>query len=253
MDFDLQLAIRLGETITALYSGALAPTIVDIRTDTQVRVDQVYAAPGLPWQDGEFVISAPGTDSLRDWLSDIRVLKVSDGYGAKVHRGFHQAFAAVIEQVAVALPSNATITLTGHSLGAAVITRIARELRRRGFGRIRNVYLFGCPRVGNGAWARDYNRALGAHTFRIVNARDPVPWLPLPLPILRSGIYTHTDRLVYLPRAGGVEIDETVLKHLPDALTAWQDRTEEQRFFGDILTARCHQMTSYLTKLKQLT
>lgn len=243
---NLKLAIMCAESIAALYRGTLAATIEDRETDTQVRIEQAHA--------GEFIIIFPGTASLRDWRTDAKILKTDwDGEGGKAHRGFVEAYRSVGSQICVYLRDYGAerVTLTGHSLGGALATLCADVVADMGL-EIEGVYTFGSPRVGNRTFARNYNEDLAHVTYRIVNARDPVPWLPLPLPIPRTGLYTHVDSMVYLPQEGGVEIDAALLQHLGDLAATVRDQAQSQRFFGDVLSARTHQITAYLAQLKHL-
>lgn len=240
--FNLNLAIECAEAIRAVYSRALKPTINEPGTDTQVRIEEAHA--------GEFFIIFPGTASFRDWRTDAKILKTDwDGEGAMVHRGFAQALESVAHQIGEQIRPAKSLVITGHSLGGALATLLADQLADLDI--VTAVYTFGSPRVGNRTFARCYSEALHHRTFRIVNARDPVPWLPFPLPVPRSGIYTHVAGQIYLPHDGGIEI-EPVLPHVADAVATVRDQAQEQKFFGDVLTARTHQITSYLTKLKQL-
>lgn len=247
MIFNLKTAIQCAEAIAAMYRGQLAPTIEDRETDTQVRIEQAHA--------GEFIIIFPGTASLRDWRTGAKILKTDwDSEGAMTHRGFAEAYRSVGSQIACWLDEYQaeTVTITGHSLGGALATLCADVLQDMGLD-VAGVYTFGSPRVGNRTFARQYDEDLDYLTHRVVNARDPVPWLPLPLPIPRTGIYTHVGSLVYLPHDGGLEIESALLQHLGDIAATVRDQAQSQRFFGDVLSARTHQITAYLDKLKALT
>lgn len=241
---NLTLAIECAEAIAALYRGDLKPTIEDRATDTQVRVEQAHR--------GEFIIIFPGTASARDWRTDAKILKTSWWENAMVHSGFAEAFRSVGAEIMEALYAGRAerVVITGHSLGGALATLCADALEDAGFD-IEGVYTFGSPRVGNRTFARNYNEDLAPLTYRIVNARDPVPWLPLPLWSPRTGIYTHVDSLVYLPHDGGIEMD-ALLPHLGDAVATLRDQSQGQKFFGDVLTARTHNINQYLLKLKAI-
>ncbi|XP_048542049.1 phospholipase A1-Ibeta2, chloroplastic-like [Triticum urartu] len=71
-----------------------------------------------------------------------------------------------------------SITVTGHSLGAALAVLIADELAGHGDAPKQvTVFSFGGPRVGNRAFAERVE-ARGARVLRVVNAHDVVPHLP---------------------------------------------------------------------------
>jgi triacylglycerol lipase len=243
---NLTLAIECAEAIAAMSRGDLAATIEDRSTDTQVRIEQAH--------NGEFILIFPGTASRRDWRTDAKILKTDwNGDGAKTHSGFTEAYRSIGSQVCDFLREYQAerVIITGHSLGGALATLCADVVADLGVD-IAGVYTFGSPRVGNRTFARQYNEDLAEVTYRVVNARDPVPWLPLPLWIPRTGIYTHVDSIVYLPHEGGIEAGAALLSHLGDAVATLRDQAQEQKFFGDVLTARCHSIHSYLEKLKGL-
>jgi hypothetical protein len=78
-----------------------------------------------------------------------------------------------------------SITVTGHSLGAALAVLIADELAGGVAGRAKApvaVFSFGGPRVGDRAFASRVE-ARGARVLRVVNAHDVVPRFPPRLPL----------------------------------------------------------------------
>lgn len=87
------------------------------------------------------MISIRGSSSLRNWLANVQarlkeVPKVCSG--CKVHTGFHEAMQealpAVMKSVEELRRKNPgyTVVATGHSLGGAVATLVAEEVRRLG-------------------------------------------------------------------------------------------------------------------------
>lgn len=114
----------------------------------------------------------------------------------QVHRGFWRAWVGnaydarllgrVGELVAeMSSTSTPRVMLTGHSLGGATATLAAHALAQRppGGGAHRPpvqpiVYTFGQPRVGNVAFATEYDR-LVPHHFAVINDLDPVPRVPV--------------------------------------------------------------------------
>jgi hypothetical protein len=68
--------------------------------------------------------------------------------------------------------------VTGHSLGGALATLTSYHLAKLGHT-IYGVYTIACPRVGNPAFARDYNDTVPYH-YRSANLDDLVTQLPLP-------------------------------------------------------------------------
>jgi len=74
------------------------------------------------------LIAFRGTESIRDWITDLNARRVTRPYGL-VHRGFYHAFNDVrtrLERVLESFPER-KIVLTGHSLGGALATVAAAE------------------------------------------------------------------------------------------------------------------------------
>jgi hypothetical protein len=71
-----------------------------------------------------------------------------------------------------------SVVLTGHSIGGAVATLAATELRTMGYKA--DLYTYGSPRAGNEAFAAfttDQAPGLGGN-YRMTHVNDPVPQLP---------------------------------------------------------------------------
>jgi pimeloyl-ACP methyl ester carboxylesterase len=121
--------------------------------------------------------------AFEDWGPNLNCgLVREDGAGGLVCRGFQsladEVWPALLDGLA-AHPGK-TVTLAGHSQGGAVAVLLAARLHRTGV-RVREVFQFGAPRVGNGA----YVEALPLPCWRFENKNDVVPWLPFHLPTLR--------------------------------------------------------------------
>lgn len=66
----------------------------------------------------------------------------------------------------------------GHSLGAAVATLCAFHIEKVFPGRVKCLYSFASPMIGNQNFANVFNPLLEEKTFRIANVNDSVPYLP---------------------------------------------------------------------------
>jgi triacylglycerol lipase len=88
-----------------------------------------------------------------------------------------------------AAPTEASITVTGHSLGGALSTLYVIEHARKGKSGKPQICTFGSPRVGDAAFAQEFNE-LGLTSWRIVNKQDLVPHIPFDI----LG-YKHVDAL----------------------------------------------------------
>jgi triacylglycerol lipase len=232
---NLHLAISLARQIAALYAHDAAPNVVDRHTDTQVLVEQ------LP--DGRWAIVFPGTASLRDAWTDVKIRKERWTInGGRVHRGFANAYRGVWDAISHRLPFNSRLIIAGHSLGGALATLAADTLN--GPHHVEGVYTFGSPRVGNATFARNYNKDLRNVSYRFVNAGDPVPHLPWVF-----ATYRHVDQIVYLDRSGALVVDAA----LQAAISEWRATLETvANPPANLALAEPHAMTSYLAKLEAL-
>ncbi|GKU94438.1 hypothetical protein SLEP1_g7934 [Rubroshorea leprosula] len=95
-----------------------------------------------------------------------------------------------------------SITVTGHSVGAALATLNAVDLVVNQYNKPSNgsdnsgcmvsAIVSGCPRIGNDGFSQFLSRLKGIHILRITNADDPVPNLPKWLQIRFT--YTHVGK-----------------------------------------------------------
>lgn len=81
-----------------------------------------------------------------------------------------------IENARIRFP-NETITITGHSLGAAISLFDALAIQNTFKNATLQTILFGMPRIGNAEFANLVDATLPAQKH-IINQRDPVPHLP---------------------------------------------------------------------------
>jgi pimeloyl-ACP methyl ester carboxylesterase len=108
------------------------------------------------------------------WI-DGRFLPAVHQAGGKVHAGFLKAFTEIagrLDLIVKARRPEQTLWLTGHSMGGALATLGAAH-----FGRetVQGLYTYGCPRVGDAAFARVL--PLETHV-RFVHRDDWVPTGP---------------------------------------------------------------------------
>ena len=158
----------------------------------------------------DIVIALRGTCTVLEWAENVRagLVPATDGHAdaspeaskAKVECGFWNIYKTagerspslsemVVSEVRRLLDQykgeEVSITVTGHSLGAALAVLIADELAggvaRRAKAPVA-VFSFGGPRVGNRAFAARVE-ARGARVLRVVNAHDVVPRFPPSLPL----------------------------------------------------------------------
>ncbi|KAL0943663.1 lipase [Colletotrichum truncatum] len=156
------------------------------------------------------VIAIRSSHNVRNWITNILFgLDDCDFVDdCKIHSGFSNAWDevkdSVINYVKAAKAANPTFTViaTGHSLGGAISTIAAADLRRQGFPT--DVYTYGSPRVGNEAFTKFVTDQPGAE-FRITHLDDPVPRLP---PIFLG--YRHTSPEYWLSTGSTTTVNYTI-------------------------------------------
>lgn len=155
----------------------------------------IYDANGFVGYDSvanEVIVSFSGTDPLaiENWIDDLDFIKEGYSYcsGCEVHKGFYESYKSVDSTVKSLVTSyqsqhpSASISITGHSLGAAMAAHCLAELTHAntaGTGSYHNIttaYTFGMPRVGNEEFENWYKGNM-VGTFRVVHRKDPVPHL----------------------------------------------------------------------------
>jgi len=171
--FDISNASACATASAVAYQDA--PTVRCDRTDTQVVVVELPDCR---------IVAFRGTANLRDFITDAQfwretLVEEADGSDCQVHCGFLAAYESIIEELTAHLRGlpELPIFITGHSLGGALAILAALELKRQKFP-IVQVYTFGQPRVGNGAFKRLYEWSLGPVTFRVVHEEDIVARIP---------------------------------------------------------------------------
>ncbi len=126
-----------------------------------------------------------GTDSAQDWHTDFTFWKKTIPYGnteskIRVHAGFLDAYKC--PHIRGRIQSMITgevrqVRVTGHSYGAALAVLCGVDLQYNFPDRDFEVLLFGCPRVGNRAFAKSYDKRL-FKTLRVENGNDIVTKVP---------------------------------------------------------------------------
>eukprot|EP00435_Cladocopium_sp_Y103_P014562 s637_g3.t1 len=172
------------------YGGRLWEVIVhNPATETLVigRKDTTTSVLEVGFR-GTVTEDAHGNTSWANWASNVHTvtapLQGSDGDNLTVlvHKGFQDAYLAINLAVISWLESNAgnepLLRIAGHSLGAALATLFAVDIKQRGW-QIDGVVTFGSPRVGQRGFKSLYQE-LELHncTVRFANDYDPVTWVP---------------------------------------------------------------------------
>jgi len=136
-------------------------------------------------QSREMIIAFRGTDNFLDFKVDMDFWKMQPAYGnslskIRVHRGFYKAYhhECVRNKIRYFLkPDIEKIYITGHSMGAALAMLCAVDLQYNFPDKYYEVVVFGCPRVGNKAFVKSFNKRI-IKTLRFENGNDIVTKLP---------------------------------------------------------------------------
>ena len=118
--------------------------------------------------------------SILDWLQDMLAEPGSrPDLPGKVHTGFYDATAAIIDQVAsqVKTKGSKPVYVTGHSLGGAMAVLGAWIMQATYGIKIAQVMTFAAPKPGDSAFQAAYQKVFASHV-RYENYDDLVPLLP---------------------------------------------------------------------------
>lgn len=144
-----------------------------------------------------------GTVTPREWIFDANIKlqtyrlanwgKVSDGF-QNIYRRCRDSFMKTLGELSADLP----LFITGHSLGSALSLLSLPDIVHSTHFKTPTLYNFASPRVGDAAFGRAYSKLSGQKIFRLVNSSDLVTSIPLPvgIPVLPSGYYTHVGQPV---------------------------------------------------------
>ncbi|KFY59879.1 hypothetical protein V497_04033 [Pseudogymnoascus sp. VKM F-4516 (FW-969)] len=157
----------------------------------------------------EIVLAFKGSASIRNFLADLNFALVDFGCpGCKAHVGFTAAWLEPRSAILAALAKTRAqypdykIVTTGHSLGGAVATLAALELRSSGYEV--DLYTYGSPRTGNAAFATFVSAQPGINA-RVTHVNDLAPRVP---PMILGG-YRHTTPEYWLSTGGPTTTDYT--------------------------------------------
>ncbi len=164
----------------------------------------VATAYFLRSQDGRVgIIAFRGTqpENFINWLTDADLSLRAFHFG-KIHNGVYNNVQAVWNDLIDAVEAAAaegtgegsnghgepprsplqTLYITGHSLGAAMAVTTAARIFTPAYAhlqaRVRGIYTFGQPMVGDSDFAQHYESRFGGMLFRHVFRHDVVPHLP---------------------------------------------------------------------------
>lgn len=130
----------------------------------------------------EIIIAFRGTISTTNWIADAIASQTRFPYLQQecyTHRGFTDIYTSARSQIISRLalmPSNKTLYVTGHSLGAALATLCAMDVAvNSSFAPL--LFTFGSPRVGDPAFAQAFTQYV-PYSYRYANLFDIVTYAP---------------------------------------------------------------------------
>lgn len=142
---------------------------------------------GLDSASRRIVVSYRGSFNVINWLEDAEFFPTQAPYpastGVKVHEGFLDSYRALSNatnigvNAALARCPDCLITFTGHSLGAAMAV-LGAVYSGVLLGHQTELRTYGCPRVGNPAFAQWATNLLRGNVTRMAREQDIVPSLP---------------------------------------------------------------------------
>jgi triacylglycerol lipase len=187
------------EVLQNIYGNRLESIFNKPVNDSDIFGVLPYVRGFILKESNSSTIAFKGTDSLSDWISNIHFKKISvswlDNYNPipQGHKGFTNAY-NVIRSHILSPDRNYknTIYVCGHSLGAAITTLAALDLKISFPQKDIIIYTFASPRIGDKIFAEIFNNKMNGNTQRIYIDGDLVPKTPFTLNLPDS--YKHVDK-----------------------------------------------------------
>ncbi|KAK7348660.1 hypothetical protein VNO80_23259 [Phaseolus coccineus] len=179
----------------------------------------------------DIVVAWRGTVQGSEWVQDLHIpldpapLIFRDAR-AELHNGFYSVYTSnnpgshitetsarnqVLEEVRRLVEKykneEISISVTGHSLGAALATLTAVDIVAQGLNKPKDqphrvcpvtAFLFASPRVGNSHFGKIFSEYKHLRALRIRNKKDQVPKLPIGLTVVGQELVIDTRKSKYL-------------------------------------------------------
>lgn len=176
--------------LKTIYSNDLATDI-----NPQKPLTGGYKTIGIVAQNAadptDVFIAVRGTEGIWEWLQDFKFLPrpfpnvtgsglTEDGF-TDMYLSFSLTPApsgTFMKDVAALLPSNAAVTIAGHSLGSSLATLLALDMAVNTKLAV-SLYTLASPRVGDLGFFTLFNHVV-PNTYRVANRLDVVPQTPAP-------------------------------------------------------------------------
>jgi hypothetical protein len=202
----------------------------DLATRANERRKELIVSIGFIAQDdaGNVVIALRGTHGVHEWIHDLLYEAVPCPFLADAGHtedGFTDVYMSLrvtaehgtkrlVEFVAAMefpLPMK-SLTVCGHSLGAALATLLALDLAANTQYKDLALYNFASPRTGDERFVEVFNR-LVPNAYRIANRKDMVTEVP-PIFLSHKSRYSHVEAISVLVPHLGVREHLLCMHHL---------------------------------------
>lgn len=152
-------------------------------TEAAVADPSAFGFVVLEQATGNVLVCLRGTQTPREWMANFTAVpnpfSLARDFGL-VHLGFelmHRSVRRSIEAALGNVAADVRITVIGHSLGGAMATLAAVDLKRNFSRQSVDVCTFGGPRVGKFIFRSKFNREIPM-CHRVTNNGDVVPHVP---------------------------------------------------------------------------
>ncbi|KAB8242168.1 Alpha/Beta hydrolase protein [Aspergillus flavus] len=184
------------------------------------------------------VVAFRGSYSIRNWVTDATFPQTDPGLcdGCKAELGFWTAWKVVRDRIIKTLDelkpehSDYKIVVVGHSLGAAIASLAAADLRTKNYDAI--LYAYAAPRVANKPLAEFITNQ--GNNYRFTHNDDPVPKLPL----LTMG-YVHISPEYYITAPDNTTVTDNQVTVL-DGYVNFKGNTGTSGGLPDLLAFHSH-------------
>ncbi|KAF2653939.1 alpha/beta-hydrolase [Lophiostoma macrostomum CBS 122681] len=147
------------------------------------------------------VVAFRGSSSVKNWFTnlDFKLTNTDLCDGCTAHNGFWQSWVDSRDDILGAIKNYKTaypgykLVSTGHSLGGAIATLSAAQLRHDGYDVA--LYTFGAPRIA-GTKLSSYITNQPGGNYRVTHWNDPVPNLP---PIAMGFVHVSPEYYINKP------------------------------------------------------
>ena len=185
-------------TLVEVYFETVDPSTDDSCKDDTGKIPIAYIAT----KDDRIYLVFRGTATPTEEVLDAEISQVEYTFvdnGGMTETGFTGLYSqindAIIAKITELINSGdfSTISVTGHSLGAALAVLVIPELANQSATLTTVMYSFAGPAVGNTDFKDLYNGSIET-SFRVANTNDVIPKLPpLELENCPDIFYTHVN------------------------------------------------------------